>query len=252
LISTWTMTRRARAQAAEQAVTRVEIAAAIADPDVDVALAEDPSLRCVGRAGLYVVIDPVVHTVVTVTEQTRRTPRPAPDADPTVKIRRRPVADRPHHDVPAALLAAPAAPVASFRFGTPAEPVGAVEVEPVAVLPSVLNGTLDRRKQTTPAPTLRVGFDVAPSAPVASPRLGTSSQPDPVLPSVLNGTLAPRKRTTPPPAPRARAKETPVPRKDKLAGVHPGIAAGVRAELARRGLDESRVVVHSPTNVEIR
>ena len=78
------------------------------------------------------------------------------------------------------------------------------------------------------------------------------TRPEPELPTVLNGTLSPRPRPTPPrPAPPARPRAAATPG-DKLAGVHPGIAAGVRAELKKRGLDESRVVVHSPTNVEIR
>lgn len=70
-VTTWTMTRDARAEAAERGITDVEIANVVADPDVDVASAQHPRLRFVGRAGVYLVIDPKVHSIVGVDGQAR-------------------------------------------------------------------------------------------------------------------------------------------------------------------------------------
>lgn len=147
-----------------------------------------------------------------------------------MKIRRRPAPDRPHPDVPAALLARPTSPPPPLEFVSAAPPLP-VPVPPVAA----------ERPQEPEPPKPKL------EPPVPVPR------PEPDLPSVLNGTLTPRKGPASGPRPAARPRpRVMAPPVDKLAGVHPGIAAGVRAELNKRGLDESRVVVHSPTNVEIR
>jgi hypothetical protein len=148
------------------------------------------------------------------------------DAAVTVTARRPPTArDRPRPSAPAALLARPTSPPPELVFTAPP-------------LPAPVAPVLAERPQDSEPPTPK---------PVPLPR------PEPDLPSVLNGTLSPRRRPAPGPRPAARPRPrvtaSPV---DKLAGVHPGIAAGVRAELKKRGLDESRIVVHSPTNVEIR
>lgn len=230
-VTTWTMTRNARAAAAERAITDAEIANVLADPDVDVATAEDPRLRYVGRAGVYLVIDPKSHSIVAVDEQKTRLRAHPVTAEPAVKIRRRPVPDRPHPNVPTALLSRPKTPPPpELVFAAPLLPVPA---PPVAAPPVAAERAQEPER---PKPKLNPGPD---------PR------PTPELPAVLDGILAPRPRPAPRPAPLSRPRVT-APSADKLAGVHPGIAASVRTELKKRGLDESRIVVHSPTNVEIR
>jgi len=237
----WTMTYEARTEAKKRSVADAEISQVIADPDVDMTITGEPQLRCIGRGGLYLVVDPESRTVVTLAEQEAR-PRRAATDDAPVGIRRRPVADRPHRGVPAALLAPPVPPPV-LPPSTREQKIRQVASHELLNLDQA-EARLYEAEQATPRPTPRT----------VSPRTGTVPEVGPVLPSVLNGTLAPRKRTAPPPppAPRRVRVAPPPPPKDKLAGVHPGIAAGVRDELARLGLDESHVVVHSPTNVEIR
>ena len=179
--STWAMTRSAHRQAAERAITETEIARVLVDPDAGTPDAGKANIVTLIRSGLVLIVDEADKTLLAVIEVNPRARARAQEDDPgelPVKIRRRPVSDRP---VPAPSFPPP----------------------PDKDAHSMLAGVNSRR-----APVVRP----APATPF-----------------------------------RKHAADSRV-----LDGVHPVIAAGVKAELERRGLDFRHVVVHSPTNVEIR
>lgn len=90
-------------------------------------------------------------------------------------------------------------------------------------------------------------------APSFPPPTGVEAAPSTVIAGVNNAPRAPVARPTPAASPVRKPAPTPALTSSRvLDGVHPAIAAGVREELKRRGLDFRHVVVHGPTNVEIR